>query len=57
MSVREVLVPGTTATPGPTSVVVLLVAPCASGTLGMHPAGCVFAESMHFGCPEGSVTV
>jgi hypothetical protein len=57
MSVREELVPGTTATPGPTSVVVLLVAPCASGTLGMHPAGCVFAESMHFGCPEGSVTV
>lgn len=59
MSVREdELAPGTTATPGPTSVVVVLVLPdWASGTLGMHPAGCVFAASMHFGAPAGMSTV
>jgi hypothetical protein len=58
MSVREdELAPGTTATPGVTSVVVLLVPPCAKGTLGMHPGGCVLAASMHFAWPDGSVTV
>src|SRR5512140_3546358 len=40
--------PGTTAIPGVTSVVVVLLER-ASGTLGVHPAGCVFSESMHFG--------
>jgi hypothetical protein len=51
--------PGTTATPGPMSVVVVVLLPDrASGTLGMQPAGCVFAASMHFGAPEdGIVTV
>lgn len=59
MSVREdEAAPGTTATPGPTSVVVVLVLPDrASGTLGMQPAGCVFAGSMHFGAPDGRSTV
>jgi len=60
MSVREDEdAPGTTATPGATSVVVVLVLPaCASGTLGMQPAGWVFAPSMHFGAaPEGMSTV
>ena len=47
--VEDELVPGTTATPGATSVVVTLLPPCASGTLGMQPAGCVLAVSMHFG--------
>lgn len=51
ISVREdELAPGTTATPGPISVVVVVLLPCASGALGMQPAGCVFAVSMHFGC-------
>ena len=40
--------PGTTATPGVRSVVVVLL-DRASGTLGMQPAGWVFSESMHFG--------
>jgi hypothetical protein len=40
--------PGTTAIPGVTSVVVVLLER-ASGTLGVHPAGCGFSESMHFG--------
>ncbi len=53
--VEDELAPGTTATPGATSVVVTLP-PCASGTLGMQPEGCVLAASMHFGCPEGRVT-
>ena len=55
--VEDELAPGTTATPGATSVVVTLLLPCASGTLGMQPEGCVLAASMHFGCPEGRVTV
>jgi hypothetical protein len=41
--------PGTTAIPGVTSVVVVVLLERASGTLGVHPAGCVFSESMHFG--------
>lgn len=58
MSVCEELVPGTTATPGPRSVVVVVLLPArASGTLGMHPAGCVLAASMHFGAPSGMLTV
>jgi hypothetical protein len=55
--VEDELAPGTTATPGATSVVVTLLLPCASGTLGMQPEGCVLDASMHFGCPEGRVTV
>jgi hypothetical protein len=49
MSVDEELAPGTTATPGVVSIVVLLVDVAASGALGTQPAGTVFALSMHFG--------
>jgi hypothetical protein len=49
--------PGTTATPGVMSVVVVLLPDWASGTLGMQPAGTEFAASMHFGDPEGMSTV
>jgi len=48
--------PGTTATPGVTSVVVVLL-DWLSGTLGMQPAGCVFAVSMHFGSRRSLVTL
>jgi hypothetical protein len=44
------------AIPGATLVVVLLLAP-ASGTLGMHPAGCVFSASMHFGSSRSVLTL
>jgi hypothetical protein len=55
---EEELAPGTTAAPGPRSVVVVVLLPArASGTLGMHPAGCVLAASMHFGAPSGILTV
>jgi hypothetical protein len=59
MSVRELDdEPGTTATPGPRSVVVVVLLPdWASGTLGMQPDGCVLAASMHLGAPDGIVTV
>jgi hypothetical protein len=41
--------PGTTATPGVVSVVIVLLLDPTSGALGMQPAGWVFAVSMHFG--------
>lgn len=48
MVVEDELAPGTTAMPGVTSVVVVLLA-CAIGTLGTQPAGVVFAVSVHLG--------
>ena len=58
MVVDEEVDPGTTAMPGVTSVVVvLLLLDWVSGTLGMQPAGCVFAVSMHFGSRRSLVTL
>jgi len=55
---EEEVAPGTTATPGPRSVVVVVLLPAlASGTLGMQPAGCELAASMHFGAASGMLTV
>jgi len=56
MVVDEELDPGTTAMPGVTSVVVALL-DWASGTLGMQPAGCVFAVSMHLGSRRSLLTL
>ena len=53
--VEDELDPGTTAMPGTSVVVVLL--DCARGTLGMHPAGVVFAASVHFGSCAPLVTL
>lgn len=58
--VDEELDPGTTAMPGTSLVVVLLDAvllDCDRGALGTHPAGVVFAVSMHFGSRRPWVTL
>jgi hypothetical protein len=49
--------PGTTAMPGAVSVVIVLLLDPASGTLGMQPAGCVFAASVHFGSSRSFPTL